>query len=287
MELAMTHHFIVASPTSVKKFLFANLLTYSRFALRNAAANGACHVDGVVRPASYKLKAGQTVEFELEPEVQRTILAQSIPLEILFEDDSIIALDKPSGMLVHPTSRERLGTMANALLSHWQGQNRRPTFPHRLDRDTSGVLLVAKDAPAAASLAQQFEHRQVHKEYLALVDGRLDSAREISAPIGRVGGEAPPWQVRPEGRTAFSKVFPLEARGDQTLVQLEPVTGRTNQLRIHMASIGHPIVGDRIYGGSPAERLCLHAYRIRFTHPVSGLEMSVQAKSTQNVFYWR
>lgn len=273
----MTYQFVVtaAAQASVKQFLFRHLPAFSRFALRQAAADGACRVDGEAVPASYRLKAGQVVEFSLDPEPQRTILAEDLPLEILYEDDSLIAVNKQSGMLVHPTSRERHGTVANALLGHWRGENRRPTFPHRLDRDTSGVLLVAKVPAAATSLALQFENREVSKEYLALLDGQVTEPREIDAPIGRVGGETPPWQVRPEGRPSLSRLRPVEVQATTTLAALEPVTGRTNQLRIHCASIGHPIVGDRLYGGPAAPRLCLHASRIQFRHPASGATMTI------------
>ncbi len=278
----MTYQFIVATGrTSVKQFLFAALPSFSRFALRQAAADGACRVDGEVVPASYKLRAGQSVEFTLEPEAQRTILAEDLPLEILYEDDAIIALNKAPGMLVHPTSRERNGTVANALLGHWRGETRRPTFPHRLDRETSGMLLVAKDAQAATSLGVQFEHRRVKKEYVALIVGEVAAAREIDAPIGRVGGEVPPWQVRPEGKASLSRLTPIERRGDRTLVQLEPVTGRTNQLRIHCAWIGNPIVGDRLYGGSEEGRLWLHARRLTFEHPQTGHLMTLDAGMMQ------
>ena len=274
----MTYQFLAAAGrTSVKQFLLAALPSFSRFALRQAAADGACRVDGEVVPASYRLREGQVVEFTLEPEAQRTILAEELPLVILYEDEAIIGLNKAPGMLVHPTSRERSGTVANALLGHWRGENRRPTFPHRLDRETSGVLLVAKDAQAATSLSIQFEQRRVKKEYVALVTGAVMEAREIDAPIGRVGGEEPPWQVRSEGRASLSRLRPLGLQGDRTLVQLEPVTGRTNQLRIHCAWIGHPIVGDRLYGRSEEGRLWLHARRLTFAHPRGGHSMTLDA----------
>lgn len=274
----MTYRFTVtaAEQASVKQFLFRHLPAFSRFALRQAAAEGACVVDGETVPASYRLKTGQTVEFSLAAEPQRTILAEELPLEILYEDASLAVINKPSGMLVHPTSRERHGTVANALLGHWQGENRRPTFPHRLDRDTSGILLVAKNPAAATSLALQFENRQVHKRYVALVAGQVNEPRDIDAPIGRVGGETPPWQVRPEGRPSLSRLWPVQVMGEWTEVELEPVTGRTNQLRIHCALVGHPIVGDRIYGGPVASRLCLHASQIAFHHPVSGHPMTMK-----------
>ena len=278
----MTYQFVVAAGrTSVKQFLFAALPSFSRFALRQAAADGACRVDGEVVPASYRLREGQLVEFTLEPEGQRTILPEDLPLEILYEDEAIIGLNKAPGMLVHPTSRERHGTVANALLGHWRGENRRPTFPHRLDRETSGVLLVAKDGQAATSLGVQFEHRRVKKEYVALVIGEVLEAREIDAPIGRIGGEVPPWQVRVEGKTSLSRLIPMERRGGRTLVLLEPVTGRTNQLRIHCAWIGHPIIGDRLYGGSEEGRLWLHARRLTFEHPRSGYSMTLDAGMMQ------
>jgi 23S rRNA pseudouridine1911/1915/1917 synthase len=279
MEKGMTYRFLVAGEArvSVKQFLFTQLPVFSRFALRQAAAAGACRVDGESVPAGYRLRAGQVVEFTLAPEPQRTILAEEQALDILFEDDAIAVLNKPAGMLVHPTARERHGTVANALLGHWRGENRRPTFPHRLDRETSGVLVVAKSTAAACALALQFENRQVQKRYAALVAGEVGAPREIDAPIGRRGGEMPPWRICPEGRAALSRLTAVRAMGGATLVDLEPVTGRTNQLRIHCASIGHPIVGDRLYGGPPAERLFLHARRIGFRHPVTGEAMTVES----------
>jgi 23S rRNA pseudouridine1911/1915/1917 synthase len=279
MEKGMTYRFVVTggSRSSVKQYLFGQLPLFSRFALRQATADGACRVDGEIVPASYRLRAGQVVDFTLAPEPQRTILAEELPLDILFVDEAILFLNKPAGMLGHPPARERHGTVANALLGHWRDENRRPTFPHRLDRDTSGVLVVAKHAAAAASLAQQFENRQVHKQYLALLAGQVTAPCTMDAPIGRCGGQTPPWQIRPEGRPSLSRLAPLREAGAATLVELEPVTGRTNQLRIHCASIGHPILGDRLYGGPPAARLCLHASRIEFHHPVLRHGMTIES----------
>lgn len=278
---SLIHLLQVTECCSLKRFLFTSLPAFSRQALQTAASDGCCLVDGEPRLASYKLKRGQTVELKLAPEPQRTILAEELPLNVLYEDSDLIVINKASGMLVHPTSRERQGTVANALLFRWKGLGIRPTFPHRLDRETSGVLVVAKTASATASLALQFSRRSIQKEYAAIVSGRVSSVREVYAPVGRTGGESPPWQVRAGGRPALSRIRPVEVSNNFTFIHLEPVTGRTNQLRIHCAAIGHPIAGDCAYGGAEGVRLCLHAHTLTFEYPNKPEKLSISAPVPQ------
>ena len=194
---------------------------------------------------------------------------EPIALDILFEDDHLLVVNKPPGMLVHPSVRERSGTLMNALLHHAPDAEA-IRLPHRLDRHTSGLMVVTKTARAVHSLALQFLHRTVEKRYLALVAGLVAADEQlVDAPIGRDRLARPQWGVREEGRAAQSRLEVLRRDAGLTLLALTPITGRTNQLRIHCLHIGHPIVGDTIYGGPPAPRLCLHAERLGFSHPVT------------------
>lgn len=183
-------------------------------------------------------------------------------MRIVHEDDHLAVVDKPSGMLVHPTQRVKVGTLRDELQARWGTP---PGLVHRLDRDTSGLLVVARTPQAHAVLARHFEERRVHKAYLAIVDGRVGAPVEVDAPIGGDGR----WCVTPDGRPARTSVIPLVS-GERSLLRLIPHTGRTHQLRLHCAHLGHPIVGDVRYGGATAERLCLHAAELGFFHPYGG-----------------
>jgi RNA polymerase sigma-70 factor (ECF subfamily) len=210
----------------------------------------------------------------LRRQLARCIAPEDIP--VLYEDEQLLVVVKPSGMLVHPSVREREGTLKQALMTT------RPEvfFPHRLDRDTSGLLVVAKDQNTVRQLGFQFSRREVDKVYGALVAGIVEpDAISIDAPLGREASEKPQWNVRAEGKPAASLLRVVERRERDTLVELEPVTGRTNQLRIHCAHIGHPIVGDVWYGGPSASRLMLHAGRLGFHHPTTGETLNCESAS--------
>src|SRR5690606_11135194 len=221
-------------------------------------------------------------ELELEPE--------DIPLDVLFEDDAIVVLNKPAGLAVHPPRAGRGGTLANALLFHFQKLSRpdpiRPGIVHRLDADTSGVIVCAKDDSAHFKLAKQFEQRTVKKEYLAIVRGRMKQpSGEIDMPIGRHPDHYEMQRVHPEGRSAVTHWEVIEEFKRFSLLRLKPQSGRTHQLRVHLSAINHPIVGDRLYSRKPpltrsevegreAEpgeppliaRQALHAARLEFEH---------------------
>jgi 23S rRNA pseudouridine1911/1915/1917 synthase len=209
------------------------------------------------------------------------------PLEIVHEDEQIVVVVKPSGQLVHPTRGVKSGTLANALVYHLNQNPQtliRPGLVHRLDRDTSGLLVVAKTQAALSRLSQHFQRRLVEKRYAAVVAGRVEQEEfTINAPIGRDEDARPQWRVEESGKYAETRLRVIERRGARTLVELEPVTGRTNQLRIHCTHAGHAIVGDRFYSGEPHARLCLHASRLAFRHPSTNEWMEFRSHVPEDV----
>jgi 23S rRNA pseudouridine1911/1915/1917 synthase len=263
----------------------------SRSRLQRLVKGGFALVNGRPTRPGRSLAVGDEVEILMEVETRPYARPENIPLVVLFEDEHMVALDKPPGMAVHPGSGERSGTMANALsyrfgeLSHLQGPLR-PGIVHRLDKDTSGVILVAKSDEAHQALAAQFKERSVHKTYLAVVHGVVEfDADLISLPIGRHPARPEKMTVRHDGSGRASETY-YEVRERfrrHTFVEVHPRTGRTHQIRVHMAALGHPLVADRLYGRSDRvlnpvmARQALHALRIEFHHPVSGEEMRLEA----------
>ena len=255
---------------------------------------GRVRVDGVARKSAHALAAGARVVVVLDVPLPTTIEPEDVPLVVLYEDAHLLAVDKPPGMVVHPAPGARRGTLVNALAHRLGalagvGPADRPGIVHRLDRDTSGVLLVARTAPVLEALARQFRERSVHKRYLAIVRGRVAKASgTIDQPIGRHPRERKRMSIHGQrARTAVTRWQVLERFAEATLVRLAPETGRTHQLRVHLAAIGHPVLGDKVYGrrragrAAPAAPECarqaLHAEELRFTHPVSGEPVVVSA----------
>jgi 23S rRNA pseudouridine1911/1915/1917 synthase len=254
---------------------------------------GRVRVNGEARKGAYVLHAGAAVEVEpREPEPMR-IEPEDVPLAVLYEDDALLAIDKPPGMVVHPAPGARRGTLVHALVHRLGampgvGVPERPGIVHRLDRDTSGVLVVARTAAVLDALARQFRERSVEKRYLAVVRGHVRPASgTIDRPIGRHPRERKRMSVRSRrGRAAVTRWTVLEHLPGATLVRLAPETGRTHQLRVHLAALGHPVLGDRVYGiraergagtGPGAARQALHAEALAFVHPVSGARLEVRA----------
>lgn len=294
------------------EFLAARIGSLSRMRLATLAAAGSCAVNGTARPSGHKLVAGDAVEVVNDDDKPTAMTPEALPLDILYEDEQLLVVVKPAGMLVHPTHSDMRGTLANGLTYHLNrlrirdgglriddgagtpspaseiqdaaetdpqsatpnSQWIRPGIVHRIDRATSGLLVIAKTQRALSLLSQHFQRRLVEKRYLALTHGRIaEDALSISAPIGRDPARRPEWHVMEEGgKPSETRLRVVERSARQTLVELEPVTGRTNQLRIHCAHIGHPIVGDRWHGAAndDAPRLCLHAARLAFYHPSGG-----------------
>lgn len=266
----------------------------SRARIQRLIADGQVLLDGHPAKPSAPVGAGQRVRLTVPPAEPLALRPEVIPLDILFEDEDLLVVNKPAGLVVHPGAGRTTGTLVHALLAHCQrlpgiGGVERPGIVHRLDRDTSGVMVVAKTDVAHQSLSNQFKARIVQKRYLALAHGLLVHDRgRVEAPIGRREQDRKRMGVRREGgREARTAYRVLRRLPEMTLVELHLETGRTHQIRVHLAHIGHPVVGDQVYGGrrerrarggeEPAERQMLHAWRLEFRHPRTGAWLAFSA----------
>ena len=278
-------------------FLFEEIKAVSKMYLRQLLKNDECTINGKPEKGGYHLQSGDFVEIEVDLNADTAMKPEDIPLAIVFEDAEIIVVDKPSGMLVHPTLGQKSGTLLNALsyyLNRRQltvGKNKiihpssfilhpfiRPGLVHRLDRQTSGLMIIAKTSHAHRILCDHFQRKLVEKRYLAMVEGVVEKDSDtIDAPIGNFPDERR-WGVKADGKTAETRFRVLQRFTDKTLLKLEPVTGRTNQLRIHCASIGHSIIGDQLYNGREFSRLCLHAAKLSFQHPDGDNRLEFESK---------
>lgn len=278
---------------------------HSRSQIRKAVQNDQAEVDGrVVRP-SFRIKTGQSIRFQPPQEFSDDVVPENIPLDLVYEDDGFVVVNKPPGMVVHPARGNWKGTLTSALAHRFQslsdvGGPTRPGIVHRLDRDTSGVIVVAKTNAIHVALAQQWADRKVEKEYFAITVGRIDRDRDvIDAPIGRHAYQRDKMAIRENHSTSksastFYEV--IDRMGRFTAVRVKPKTGRTHQIRVHMAHIGCPVLCDRLYAGhavateswlngmgsidgSPEilTRQALHACRLTLRHPQSGEIMSFEA----------
>jgi len=257
-------------------------------------------VNGAGERPSVRLRGGEAVEVEPAALAPLKAYAEDLPLEILYEDAEVIAVDKPAGMVVHAGAGRHSGTLVNALLHHFGslakgGGEERPGIVHRLDRFTSGVLLVARTDAAHRSLAAQFAGRTVEKVYLALVHGRVKADQgRIEKPISRDPVRRLRMTARRrEGRAAITEYRVLERFAGFTYIEVRIRTGRTHQIRAHFASIGHPVAGDRLYGApattaglAPLERTFLHAHRVRFAHPATGAPVTVESPLAAELAAW-
>lgn len=276
------------------KLLADTVPELSRSAAQRLIDRGQVTVQGEQVKASYKTKTGDLVVARLPGETAPELVAEEIPLRVIYEDPHLLVVDKPAGMVVHPAAGHAGGTLVNALLAYCPelaaSGDDRPGIVHRLDRDTSGLILVAKREKIQRALQRQFKEREVDKAYLALLDGHLQPAwGRIEAPVGRDPQHRQRMAVVPGGREAVTEYHVLEqyahqvgpAAGEYCLVEAEPETGRTHQIRVHFASIGHPVVGDRIYGRRRTHlqltRQFLHAWRLVFKHPVGEERIELEA----------
>jgi 23S rRNA pseudouridine1911/1915/1917 synthase len=280
-------------------FLAQHLAEHSRARLQALIASGDVLVDGARARASARLRAGQEVRLQVPAAVAAEPVAEELPLTILHEDADLLVIDKPAGMVVHPGAGRASGTLVNALLHHVHdlsgvGGVLRPGIVHRLDRGTSGLIVVAKHDEAHRALARQFAGRSVEKEYLAVTHGvPVPPRAKIDRPIGRDPIHRKKMSVRAQrGRQALSEYTVERVLDGAALVRVRIHTGRTHQIRVHLASIGHPLAGDTLYGGrrTPSsrrpsaraaldalERPALHAARLTFTHPSSGLRLTFES----------
>lgn len=264
----------------------------SRARIQALIHGGHVQLEGKAAKPSQKLAAGQTITLAIPPAVGTALLPEAIPLEVLFEDRDLIVINKPAGLVVHPAAGHASGTLVNALLARCPdlagiGGEIRPGIVHRLDRDTTGVMVVAKNETAMRALVNQFRHRQVTKEYLALVWGHLNPpSGKTETLIGRNPHDRKKMSARPViGRPAVTLYETAETYAATSLLRVRIETGRTHQIRVHMAHLGHAVVGDQHYGRPRREALpcpvparqMLHAAKLSFIHPATGQPMTFEA----------
>ncbi len=255
----------------------------SRSRLARLIGEGHVRVDGAQVPGKRKVKSGEAVEVSLVPRQEESAFRpEAIALEVLHEDRDVLVVNKPAGLVVHPGSGNWAGTMLNALLHHAPASKHlaRAGIVHRLDKDTSGLLVVAKNEPAQAALVKELAARDVKRKYLALVRGKVEAPGRVDAPIGRHPVQRTRMAVVASGKPAVTHYRVKKRFPHHTLLECDLETGRTHQIRVHLASIGHPIEGDPVYAGrakSPFGRQALHAWKLAFTHPRTGKAMSFEA----------
>ncbi|HWR52850.1 MAG TPA: RluA family pseudouridine synthase [Bryobacteraceae bacterium] len=277
-------------------FLQERLSEFSRSRVQAWIRDGRARVNGSAEKASYHLRGDETVEVNPAQLPALRATAEDLPLAILYEDADVIAVDKPAGMVVHAGAGVHSGTLVNALLHHFEalsgiGGDLRPGIVHRIDRFTSGVLLVARHDAAHRKLADQFSGRTMEKVYLALVHGRVKAETgRIEKPITRDPGRRIRMTARlGAGRAAITEYKVLRRFERFTFLEVRILTGRTHQIRVHFASIGHPVAGDSLYGAAAhpgADRFFLHAHRIRFLQPTTGEAVTVVSPLPPELQQW-
>jgi 23S rRNA pseudouridine1911/1915/1917 synthase len=269
----------------------------SRSQLQKLIKDGRVTVDSKPQVrVSTPVEAGQTIEIDIPPPEPTTTPPQDLPLDVVYEDEDLLVINKAAGMVVHPAAGHGEGTLVNALLHHVQdlsgvGGELRPGIVHRLDRGTSGLMVVAKNNETHEALSRQFHDREVEKEYIALIWGVIRAGHRIEDPIGRdpVHRKKMTTKRAVRARSAVTRITWAEHFPGLALVGVAIATGRTHQIRVHLSSIGHPIVGDALYGGmhrrvppelravQKLDRPFLHAAKLAFTHPRDGREMKFEA----------
>jgi len=276
----LNFHFDKETPERLDKFLVGLLQEFSRSRIQGLIADGCVDVNGLAaKKAGQSLESGSNVTVRIPPPAPTTLIPEDIPLNIVFEDDDLIVINKPAGMVVHPAAGHSSGTLVNAVLGYDPdlegiGGEERPGVVHRLDKETSGLILLAKNERAHRWLQDQFRLRKVEKTYLALVDGKPPSpSGRVEAFIGRDPKQRKKMAIVSEnkGRESISNYKTVEVFDKHTLLEFHPQTGRTHQIRLHCAFLKCPIVGDKVYGrkNSTIElgRHFLHAYRLRIILP--------------------
>lgn len=259
----------------------ADLTELSRSQANDEIKKGGVLVNGKTAKAKYAVKVGDVITYTVPEEEVLDYVAEDLPLDIVYEDADVAVVNKPQGMVVHPSAGHTSGTLVNALLYHIKDLSSingvvRPGIVHRIDKDTSGLLMIAKNDQAHQALAEELKAKKSLRKYLAIVHGNLPTDRGvIEAPIGRSDKDRKKQAVTAKGKPALTRFQVLERFGAYTLVELTLETGRTHQIRVHMAYIGHPVAGDPLYG--PRKTLTgqgqfLHAQTLGFTHPTSGEE---------------
>lgn len=288
-------------------FLAEQLPDLSRSRVEQLLAAGRIVVNGVIPRKSYRPAAGDVIEIEIPAAAPTHVAAEPIPLEIVYEDTDLLVIDKPAGLVVHPAPGHRTGTLVNALLHHVGdlsgiGGVLRPGIVHRLDRDTSGLMAVAKNDMTHRALSTALKQREVRRIYTVAAWGHLRAdTMAVAAPVGRSHTDRKRMAVRPDGRPALTRLERLERWPAADLLRAELETGRTHQIRVHLAHIGHPVVGDSTYGARAlrgisgpdrqwavqlakrVSRQFLHAAALRFSHPRTGAPLQFESPLPQDL----
>ncbi len=258
------------------KYLSQSNKQLSRSQAKKLIKNNNISVNDHAVDPDYELNKGDKIQIEIPPPIPTEVLPENVTLNVVYEDSYIIVMEKEAGMVTHPTLDHPKGTLVNALLYHLKktslpeyGKSLRPGIVHRLDKGTSGLVIVAKDQESLENLKGQFRNRRVIKKYTALVSGQVELSRgEINKPIERHPKNRKKFTVSDSGKESLTYYTKKEDIGNSiSLIEAQPKTGRTHQIRVHLASIGHPIVGDKLYGGKTASRMFLHASYLELTHP--------------------
>lgn len=285
----MKHFGVEKNGKRIDAYLSEKLEDTSRAAVQRLIENGKVLVNGKTVKPSYKVQEGETIQVEEEIPVEVSLKAQEIPLDIIYEDKDIIVVNKPKGMVVHPANGNPDGTLVNAIMAICKdslsgiGGEIRPGIVHRLDKDTSGIIIVAKNDKAHINLSEQIKEHKVKKTYIALVRGIVkENEATINMPIGRSEKDRKKMAVTKKGKEAITHFKVLQRYDKYTLLQVNIETGRTHQIRVHLSQIGYPIVGDEVYSNGKNEwnvkGQCLHAKSLEFTHPTTGENMYLEAK---------
>lgn len=261
----------------------------SRMTIQRLINDGKLKINNKNVKVSYKVSEGDIIEFDLQEPEEIDIKAQDIPLNVIYEDEDIIVINKEKGMVVHPGNGRTEDTLVNALMQKCKnslsgiGGKIRPGIVHRLDKDTSGIIIVAKNDKAHINLSEQIKNRKVNKYYIALVRGNvIENNATINMPIARSTKDRKKMAVSEKGKEAITHFKVLKRYNGYTLLKLKIDTGRTHQIRVHLAEIGHPVVGDEVYSNGKnkfgVKGQCLHAKRIEFVHPTSNKKMVLEAE---------
>jgi 23S rRNA pseudouridine1911/1915/1917 synthase len=275
------------------RYVASRVTSLSRSRIQQLVGQGLITVNRAPAKASRLLRPGDVIRVRVPSTEETTPVPQRIPLKVVYEDQDLVVVDKPAGMVVHPAHGHKNGTLVNALLARYPDlpfdKDNRPGIVHRLDKDTSGLILVAKNETARQHLQRQFKRGEVDKVYLALVEGRVEPRRGvIDAPIGRDARHRKRMAVVPDGgRPSLTEYKVSEYLGEHTLLEVSPKTGRTHQVRLHLAFIGHPVSGDTVYGYRKPrlglKRQFLHAHRLAFRLPSSGQRVSLVSELPEDL----
>lgn len=267
-------------------------LDLSRSMVQKLIKENRVFVNGKNEKESYKIKDNDNITIQIEEPKSSKLEAQDIPLDIIYEDNDIVVINKPKGMVVHPGNGNPDNTLVNAVLAHCKGSlsgiggEIRPGIVHRIDKDTSGLIIVAKNDKSHINLSEQIKNHEVTKIYTALVKGNIsEDEATIDMPIGRDKKDRKKMSVTRDGKEAVSHIKVIKRYGNYTLIRVKIDTGRTHQIRVHMAKIGHPVVGDEVYSSGKNEfgvkGQMLHSTILKFKHPISGKEIMLEAPLPQ------